>query len=453
MAEILGVAGVIDALDALAQGDAGQDVFTAIGDDWDIEERATALLDRLGLGHIGLHQSSATLSGGEVISLGLAARLIRRPDVLLLDEPTNNLDRGARSKLYDVLDEFPGCVLVVSHDRVLLDRAQRLLVLRNGEIDSYGGNFTSYRETARVRREAAGAELRNAEQEVKREKRQMQQARERSARRAGTAARNSADAGLPRIVAGARKRQAQDTAAKSDRTHAARVEAARARRDEADRAAREDDHITLELPATEIPSGRTVFRGAGIQMRRLFDGTGIDLAITGPERIALTGPNGAGKSTLLRIIGGDLAADAGTVTRGDGRIAYLSQRLDLLNPDRTVDENLAAVAPTLAPQRRMHLLAQFLLQGARAALPVRALSGGERLRATLVCVLFAEPAPHLLLLDEPTNNLDLVSVGHLEDALNAYRGAFVVVSHDDAFLDAIGVQRRLTLAGGRLASK
>jgi ATPase subunit of ABC transporter with duplicated ATPase domains len=101
----------------------------------------------------------------------------------------------------------------------------------------------------------------------------------------------------------------------------------------------------------------------------------------------------------------------------------------------------------------MHLLAQFLLQGARAALPVRALSGGERLRATLVCVLFAEPAPHLLLLDEPTNNLDLVSVGHLEDALNAYRGAFVVVSHDDAFLDAIGVQRRLTLAGGRLASK
>ena len=256
-------------------------------------------------------------------------------------------------------------------------------------------------------------------------------------------------------MAGARKRQAQETTAKSDRTHAARLEAARARRDEADRAAREDDHITLDLPETEVPSGRRVFLGAGVQMRGLFRGpgsTGIDLAITGPERIALTGSNGTGKSTLLRIISGDLTPDAGTVTRGDGRIAYLSQRLDLLNPYRTVDENLATFAPTLSPQRRMHLLAQFLLQGARAALPVAALSGGERLRATLVCVLFAEPAPHLLLLDEPTNNLDLPSVGHLEDALNAYRGAFVVVSHDEAFLDAIGVQRWLTLADDRLSS-
>jgi ATPase subunit of ABC transporter with duplicated ATPase domains len=138
------------------------------------------------------------------------------------------------------------------------------------------------------------------------------------------------------------------------------------------------------------------------------------------------------------------------VRRADGRVAYLSQRLDLLDEDATVLDNLARFAPELAPARRMNLLARFLFRGARAQLPVAALSGGERLRATLACVLYAEPAPHLLLLDEPTNNLDLVSVAQLVGALTAYRGAFVVVSHDERFLAEIGVTRHLHLAAGRL---
>jgi ATPase subunit of ABC transporter with duplicated ATPase domains len=292
--------------------------------------------------------------------------------------------------------------------------------------------------------------VRNAEQEVKRQKREMQQARERATRRASTAARNVKDAGLPKILAGARQRRAQESAGRADETHGARVGAAKARLDEASRALRDEQKIALELPDTRVPAGRTVFLGSGIRVRRLFAGDGIDLAIRGPERIALTGPNGAGKSTLLRAIEGELVPDAGTIARADGRIAYLSQRLDLLDLDRTVAESLAAAAPGMPRSQQMHLLARFLFRGERIHLPVRALSGGERLRATLACVLHAEPAPQLLLLDEPTNNLDLVSVGQLEGALTAYEGAFVVVSHDDRFLSEIGVNRWLRLADGRL---
>ena len=171
----------------------------------------------------------------------------------------------------------------------------------------------------------------------------------------------------------------------------------------------------------------------------------IDLSIRGPERIALAGPNGAGKSTLLRIISGELEPDAGTIQRSDGRVAYLSQRLDLLDQDRSVIENFTDYAPGLSETRRMHLLAQFLFRDNKIHLSASALSGGERLRATLACVLYAEPAPQLLILDEPTNNLDLVSVGQLEAALNAYRGAFIVVSHDARFLDEIGIERTLRL--------
>ncbi|GAB3983938.1 ABC-F family ATP-binding cassette domain-containing protein [Actinoallomurus acanthiterrae] len=454
VAEVLGIAPVIQAIDAIESGDAAEEHFTTIGNDWDVEERTRAQLDRLGLGGVSLTQRLSALSGGQVVSLGIAGQLLRRPDVLLLDEPTNNLDIDARHRLYDVLEEWRGCLLLVSHDRALLDRVDRIAELDRGEMRMYGGDFTDYEEAVRVSREAAERSVRTAEQELKREKREMQLARERAERRAGNAARNLKNAGLPKIVAGGLKRSAQESAGRSGRTHAARVDDARARLDEAGRALRDDQKIALELPGTRVPAGRTLFLGEGLRVRfgdrELFAGDGADLVIRGPERIALTGPNGVGKSTLLRLVTGDLAPDGGTVQRADGRIAHLTQRLDLLDLDRTVAENLAAFAPGMAESDRMNLLARFLFRGDRAHLPAAVLSGGERLRATLACVLCAEPAPQLLLLDEPTNNLDLVSAGQLVSALGAYEGAFLVVSHDERFLDEIGIGRRLELRDGRL---
>ncbi|MFG3600978.1 ribosomal protection-like ABC-F family protein [Micromonospora chersina] len=454
VAQVLGVDAALRALHAIEAGDAREEHFTTVGDDWDVEERSRAELDRLGLGDVSLDRRLATLSGGQVVSLGLAAQLLRRPDVLLLDEPTNNLDLDARHRLYGVLQEWSGCLLLVSHDRALLDRMDRIAELDRGEVRLFGGNFTAYEEAARAAREAAERTVRGAEQEVKREKREMQQARERAERRAGNAARNLDSAGLARIVAGGLKRSAQESAGRSRQLHANRVSEAQSRLDEASRALREDQTLTLDLPETTVPAGRTVVAGERMQVhhdgRAVFAGAGVDLSIRGPERIALTGPNGAGKSTLLRLLRGDLDPEGGEVRRGDGRVAYLSQRLDLLDPDRTVAENFAAYAPDRPPAERMNLLARFLFRGARAHLPVGVLSGGERLRATLACVLYAQPAPHLLLLDEPTNNLDLVSAGQLENALGAYRGAFVVVSHDERFLAEIGVRRWLRLDGGRL---
>ena len=437
VADVLGVAPVLEALNALASGDAGDDVFAAIGDEWDIEERTRAQLDRLGLGHIALDRRLGSLSGGEVVSLGLAAELLKRPDVLLLDEPTNNLDADARAKLYDVLDDYRGCLLVVSHDRTLLDRMDRIAELHRGEIAFYGGNFTSYEEAVGEAQRVAENNVRNAEQQLKREKRQMQQARERAARRSSTAARNVKDAGLPKIIAGAMKRSAQESAGRIDGVNAARVDEAKARLDDAERALRDDSSIVLDLPETEVPAGRDYICG-----QRTTDEPGRQRAVRRRRRPLRprTGAHRAHGSQRRGQV--DTAAGHLGRTRTGRRNHPAGPTADGLpvaaaRPSRSGPDRAGEPCRFRAESDRdaAHASAGAVpLPGTRIHLPVAALSGGERLRATLACVLYAEPAPQLLLLDEPTNNLDLVSVGQLESALNAYRGAFVVVSHDARFL-------------------
>lgn len=455
VSEVLGIAAQLEALQRIAAGDADETLFGIVGDDWDIEERTRAALTRLGLDAIAFDRRLGTFSGGEVMALGLAAQLLRQPDVLLLDEPSNNLDQQARQDLYRLVDGWRGCLVVVSHDRELLERVDEIAELSRTELRLHGGGFGFYQQAIRVEQEAAEQEVRNLRQEVKREQRQRQKSRERDERRAGNASRNLQSAGLARIVAGNRKRSAQVSAGKSAEIHASRVDVAKARLAEAAQGLREIPDLDLALPATRVPECRLVFSGKRMQVvrggRALFADPGVDLEIRGPERIALSGANGAGKSTLLRVISGDLAADHGDIRRGAGRMAYVSQRLDLLDPDRTVAANFASFAPEMPGPDRANLLARWLFRGTRMHQPVHGLSGGERLRATLACLLHAEPAPQLLLLDEPTNNLDLDAVGELEQALRAYQGALVVISHDASFLNAIGPTRRLLLAGGRLS--
>ncbi|WP_250447053.1 ABC-F family ATP-binding cassette domain-containing protein [Lysobacter enzymogenes] len=454
VADALGVSARLRALDAIAAGACDPALFDAVGEDWDLAERSAAALARMGLDGLPLQRRLDRLSGGERTALQLAARLLQRPDVLLLDEPSNHLDRAARERLYRLIDDWPGCLIAASHDRALLERMDRIGELAPDALRVHGGGYSFYRHAAQTERAAAEQDLRQLRQQAKREQRERQQSHERAQRRAGRAQRAAPDAGLPRIVAGNRARAAQVSAAKAAAVHAARSDAARARASEAAQALRDAPELDLELPDTHVPGGRMLLRARGLQARHdgvdAFAPPGLDLDIRGPERIVLAGANGAGKSTLLRLLGGERAADAGELQHGEGRIAYLPQGLDLLDPARSAADHLRAVAPRLDDTARANLLARWLLRGARAQLPLAALSGGERLRAVLACVLHAEPAPQLLLLDEPSNHLDLDALGELERALRAYRGALVAVSHDEAFIAALAPTRRLELVDGRL---
>ncbi|MFJ3955272.1 ABC-F family ATP-binding cassette domain-containing protein [Streptomyces libani] len=444
--QALGIAAARAALHAIEGGDPSEEHFTALGDDWDVEERARATLDQLGLPGIDLDRTIGEVSGGESVLLRLAALLLRRPDVLLLDEPTNNLDRAARQRLYTAVAGWSGVLVVVSHDRELLERVDRIADLRDGEVHWYGGNFSAYERALAVEQEAAERMLRVAEADVQRQKRELADAHLKLARRVRYGNKMNANKREPKIVMNERKREAQVSAGKHRIMHTERLKEARDRLDEAAEAVRDDDEIRIDLPHTAVPPGRGVLTLRDLQARY---GGRAHLEVRGPERIALTGPNGSGKTTLLRTVAGEIPPAAGTA---ETHVPYrfLPQRLEVLDPALTVAENVARFAPDATNNRIRARLARFLFKGARADQRAGTLSGGERFRASLAALMLAEPAPQLLLLDEPTNNLDLASVRRLVTALESYEGALLVVSHDLAFLRDLGITRWLSTEGGEL---
>ncbi|MEV4945344.1 ABC-F family ATP-binding cassette domain-containing protein [Streptomyces sp. NPDC053755] len=442
--EALGIARVRAALHAIESGDPAEEHFAAVGDDWDVEERALAALDQLGLGHIGLDRTIGEVSGGESVLLRLAALLLARPDVLLLDEPTNNLDLPARRRLYAAVDAWSGVMVVVSHDRELLERVDQIADLRDGEVSWYGGAYSAYERALAAEQESAERMVRVAEADVQRQKRELSDAHMKLARRKRYAQKSAQNKVVPKIVANNRRSEAQVSAGKHRALHSERLDAARERLDAAVEAVRDDDEIRIELPRTTVPPGRGVLTLTDLELRHgAWAGT---FELRGPERIALVGRNGSGKTTLLRTIAGELPPVAGEV-EAHVPLRFLPQRLDVLDDELSVVDNVARFAPTATANTIRARLARFLFKGARADQPAGTLSGGERFRATLAALLLAEPAPQLLMLDEPTNSLDMASVGKLTAALEAYEGALIVASHDVPFLESLGITRWLLLDG------
>lgn len=439
--DVLGIADKRAALHAIEAGQASDENFATVGDDWDVEERARAELDRLGLDHVGLDRTIEALSGGEAVLLGLAAQFLRRPNVLLLDEPTNNLDLDARRRLYGAVAAWAGAMVVVSHDRALLDLVDRVAELSDGTVRVYGGNLTAYEEAVAAEREAAERAVRTAEADVRRQQRELIEARTKLDRRVRYGRKMSAQKREPKVIMGQRKRQAQVAAGKHRATHLERLADAKERLADAAEAVRDDEEIRIDLPETAVPPGRTVLTCHRLPV---LDAE-VDLVVRGPERVALLGRNGAGKTTLLRLVAGETTPAAGTVRVGVGGVGHLPQRLDLLDEAASVLETVRRYAPAGSVNAVRARLARFLFRGGQVDQVVGTLSGGERFRATLAALLSAQPPPQLLLLDEPTNNLDLASIRQLEDALRAYRGALVVASHDELFLRSIGITRWLGL--------
>lgn len=444
VAELMGVASVQHALAAIEAGSIDQQYFDTVGELWDIHARVAETLARFGLPDFGLDRRVGTLSGGETILTALAGFAITEPDVLLLDEPTNNLDGPARQRLYEILRQWRGSLLISSHDVELLNLLEHTAELRDNQLTLFGGPYDAYREYVDQQQAAARQALATAEARLKTEQRQRQETQIKLARRKRYANTDFANKRKPKIIMNLRKQEAQVSAGKLRTEMAQKVEAAEQARDQAAEQLRADRHISIELPDPQVPRGRV--------LAELTDQNDSMVTLQGPARIALTGPNGAGKTRLLESLVSPGTAPTPVVHAKayTDRIAYLPQRIDHLAEEQSVFDAVRAVAPQASPQQVRANLAGFLFRGDRVHRKVSELSGGERFRAALATVLLTEPPPQLLVLDEPTNNLDLDSVQELGDALAAYHGGLIVVSHDEHFLRRLGITTWLVLAENTL---
>ncbi|ADG76871.1 ABC transporter related protein OS=Tsukamurella paurometabola (strain ATCC 8368 / DSM / CCUG 35730 / CIP 100753 / JCM 10117 / KCTC 9821 / NBRC 16120 / NCIMB 702349 / NCTC 13040) OX=521096 GN=Tpau_0217 PE=4 SV=1 [Tsukamurella paurometabola] len=429
LADALGIGTALAALRRIEGGSAEPSDFDAVGDDWDVEERATAALNGLGLRLGALDRTVGTLSGGEATLLAIAGQLLRRPDTLLLDEPTNNLDAHARELLTDALDRFTGTAVVVSHDLALLERMATMIELYRGDVRVFGGPYSHYREVLDAEQAAAEQAVTTAAGDLKAQKRDLVEAQTKLAKRKRYADKAEAQKRVPPILAGLLKQKAEVSAGKHRVLHEGRVDSAQDALAQAQEAVRDDRSVRIAMPDP----------GPGVHRVQLDDPS---LQVIGPERIALVGPNGSGKTTVLRrAIASARAAEPATV------IGYVPQNVRFgADEDATLIDAVRTAHPDLDAQQAYAALARMLFRGKQAERIVGTLSGGERLRLALAIALLGNPAPSLLVLDEPTNNLDIESVELLVEALLDWRGALAVVSHDRGFLDRLDLTREVEVS-------
>lgn len=434
------------ALAALRRAEAGHASLEDLAEiDWSLEAGAEEALAKVGLA-APLDTPLTRLSGGQRTRAALAGAIFAAPDFLLLDEPTNDLDADGRAAVRDLLRGWRKGAIVVSHDRALLEEMDAIVELTTLGAARYGGNWSAYRARKAIEHAAAAHDVQAAERRIATVKQQVQQTAERQQRRDSAGARKAARGDMPKVLLGKRRDNAEKSGGNNTRLAERQItDAARTLADAAEKIERITP-IAITLAPTRLAPSQRVLNAEDVSFGYRDHPVlhSVSLTITGPERIAITGPNGAGKSTLLALIAGRMPPHSGRITC-HVPFAMFDQQVSLLDADATIAANVARLNPGIDNNACRASLARFGFRADAADQQVSTLSGGQRLRAGLAAVLGGPVLPSLLLLDEPTNHLDLESIAAVEAGLNAYDGALLVVSHDAAFLDAIGVTRRIAL--------
>ncbi len=439
---------VTERLEALARIEAGgveSADFEVLGEGWTLKEDLHAALQAFEIS-ADLFDPVERLSGGERTRLALLRLELQMPEFLILDEPTNHLDRNGRRWLAERLERWEKGALIVTHDRELLGVVDQILELTGLGLQKYGGNYSFYHLQKETELEAAHRTLASAEASQARERREAQARKERQAQRDAYGRKQRGTGSQSKMLLDAAKARAEASSSRLTRIETQRRDSAEAAAEEARAAVERSDPLSLFVPSSApaqgvlvalqdvvMPYGGPVLRG------------GLSFQITAGERVALSGANAAGKSTVMRLVEGSIDPLSGHVSRRAARTARLDQHLSLLDREQSAFENLQVRETELSDSMARTRLAQLRLRGDRALLPVADLSGGERLKVALACIFGGRTAPSLLLLDEPDNHLDFESLAALEGALRDYSGALLVVSHSDAFLEAIGIARRIDL--------
>ncbi|VVO67066.1 putative ABC transporter ATP-binding protein YheS [Pseudomonas fluorescens] len=435
VAALAGVAPILAALERITQGSVDDDDHALAVVQWDCAARLDAELEKVGLGHLNANSRTDALSGGERQRVALLGAWLSRADWLILDEPSNHLDIEQQHKLAQQIDRWPNGLVLISHDRGLLEHVNEIVELSPLGLTAYGGNYSQYAAAREQEQQAFQSALQGERALAKREQRERVVQMERQQRRNARGDRQARDGNQTRLITNAQKERSENSQGKLRLNQQMAREQQQQRIAEARARCAPDIQRMMLSPEGMVPNGKLILQLNDVVLP-FGHKAPLNLTLTGPMRMAIRGANGSGKSTLLRVIAGQLPVREGELIRSC-QVGWLDQHAGLQYPERTAVQWLHESNPQLPEAEARTRLARMGIDADRARLKTSQLSGGERLKIALAAQLHAQRPPQLLLLDEPDNHLDLPSRIALEQMLNQYQGALIVVSHDSAFLQAI----------------
>jgi len=450
VAQTLGIAEKLGALHAILAGDAAPEHFATLDDDWDIEERVQTAMAFWHLQHLDLGQPMHALSGGEKTKVFLAGALIHAPGIILLDEPSNHLDAASRQLLYDFIRKSKATVLVVSHDRALLNLMDLTLELTKTAIEAYGGNYDFYREQKETKLMALQAHLDEKEKTLHQT---QQKARDLAEQRQKQEVRGKAQGqkkALPRIVAGNLKRQAEQSSAQMKETQQDKINDLASDLRQIRTQLQEQKALKIDLGQSNLHRGKVLVEAKSINFaygdQPLWQYP-LTFQVRSGDRVRITGNNGVGKTTLLKLMTGTLRPTAGELFVADFTSFYIDQDYSLIDNSLTVFEQVQHYNSRGLLEHELKTVLhyqQFPREswGRKCA----GLSGGEKMKLILCCLLVSNNAPDVLILDEPTNNLDVRSQEVLTETIKDFGGSILLISHDQYFANEIGVEAAINLS-------
>lgn len=391
----------------------------------------------------------ATLSGGQKTKVFLAGISIHQPDLVLLDEPSNHLDTAGRQVLYDYIQSTPSALLVVSHDKRLLNLLDMVYELDKQGITAYGGNFDFYLEQKQLESNALQEDVKSKMKALRKAREVARDTLERQQKLDARGKKKQEKAGLPKIVMNTLKNSAENSTSRLRGVHTEKVGAISQELHALRKDLPQADKMKFGFDRSTLHKGKILVKAREINYgygELLLWKCPMTFQITSGERIALKGLNGSGKTTLIKIILGEIAPKSGDLTRAAQTSVYIDQDYSLINNQFTVIQqaqqfNISALQEHEVKTR----LNRFLFTKEDWDKPCCALSGGERMRLILCCLTISHQAPDLIILDEPTNNLDIQNIDILIAAFNEYQGTLLVVSHDQYFLAQMNVERTIDL--------
>ena len=464
--QALGIDCKQQALHAILAGETSTDNFAILNDDWNIEERSIAALTSWGLQEFPLSYPMRLLSGGEKTRVFLAGMEIHTPSIILMDEPTNHLDTSGRQRLYNWVDKSRSTLLVVSHDRTLLNLLPEICELEKHRINYYGGNYEFYKEQKELMQQTLVQRIDEKEKSIRMANKIARESAERRDKQNVRGEKRNIKKGVPRIVLNALQSKSENSTAKLNNAHQEKTEKLADERNQLRNSLSPIAKLKTDFNNSSLHTGKILITATNINFSYQYDQdtngeykspipnspetflwkTPLSFQLKSGDRFRIEGLNGSGKTTLLKLITGQLQPRTGTLVRADFTYIYLNQEYSIIDNRKSILEQVYAFNSRRLPEHELKIiLNRYLFPASEWDKSCQKLSGGEKMRLAFCCLMIDNNTPDMFILDEPTNNLDIQSIEIITETIKSYHGTVIVISHDNYFVQEIGIEQHILL--------